>query len=166
MPSLTPLPWHTRRLHRQLPLSCLQLHRDSEDDLARQCPPTFSMCRVLHGGSWGALLWSPSMLHNDRKCLLSSTDQSSGFAVCGGINLSWVLCKDFQINRCWLCQWDTLFYWIPARTSTRPTLTTSFALKKWQTQWGGQEQERLFTDVVWKHLFCDFCSQNDNKWIL
>lgn len=41
---------------------------------------------------------------------IHQTRQSSAFAVCGGSILPWVLCKDFQINRCWLCQWDPLFY--------------------------------------------------------
>lgn len=59
--------------------------------------------------SWAALLGSPSICTVTEVPPLISRAE---LRLCSlwWINLCWVLCKDFQINRCWLCQWDTLLH--------------------------------------------------------
>lgn len=124
--------------------------------------PTLSVCRVLHGWSFAVVTLSCTMTGS-----ASFHHQTRELSLC---SLRWEhpllsavqRLSDKQVLALPVRSSILPHGWIPARTGMRPMLTTGFVLKKWQTQWGGQEQDRLSPDVVWKHLFCKWLNESFN----
>lgn len=108
-----PLPWHTALAAvpaaLPAPLELLPALQGPQGDVAGQCPR--SECAGFYMAGAGQLCCGHlSAAQWQEVPPFITRPESSAFAVCGGSILSWVLCKDFQINRCWLCQWEPLFY--------------------------------------------------------